>query len=489
MPWTLSFAGPAPGLSPGRCADPPADAGTGSADGHTPAEPADLRQAERHVAWMRRALALAERARGFCSPNPAVGAVIVRDGQVVGEGWTQPPGQAHAEIVALRQAGEAARGATLYVTLEPCAHHGRTPPCTRAIVEAGIVEVHAAVGDPNPLVAGAGFRQLAAAGVRVVVGACADAATELNEAFFKHITTGRPFVTAKWAMTLDGKIATRTGDSRWISGGASRRLVHRWRAVGDAVMVGIGTALADDPELTARDVDGPVRQPLRIVVDSRARLPLTAKLLSPALAAGTLVAVADPAGADLPRDERRAFAARVAALEAAGAEVWRLPVVYPGEPARAVTGRTRVSEADVPASEGGARADEAGAGQPRVDLGALFERLGARGITSVLLEGGGELIAAALAGGHVDKVCVFVAPKLFGGRAASGPVGGEGVARVADAVGLRLHRVEPVGEDMLIVAYPAGGVGDGGGRAGRRAVDADRNAGAAVREGDVQRDR
>ena len=259
---------------------------------------------------MRRALELALSAVGHTSPNPPVGAVLVRDGRIVGEGSTQPAGQSHAEIVALRQAAELANGATLYVTLEPCSHHGRTPPCADAIIAAGISEVHAAIVDPNPLVAGRGLQMLRDAGISVTLGEGRDEAEELIAPHSTYITTGRPLVTLKFAMSLDGKIATRTGDSKWITGQESRRYVHTLRARADAIMAGIGTVLADAPQLTARDAnDAPLpRQPLRVVVDSRGRTPPDAALLKQP--GRTLIAVSNIS------DEARF------ALESAGAEVF-----------------------------------------------------------------------------------------------------------------------------------------------------------------------
>ena len=233
---------------------------------------------------MRRALSLARRSLGGVSPNPSVGAVVVNGGAVVGEGRTEPPGGRHAEVVALEQAGEAARGGVMYVSLEPCNHHGRTPPCVDAILEAGIAEVHAAISDPNPSVAGGGAAALRDAGVKVVVGERAAEASTLLEAYLKWVTTRRPFVTAKFAMSLDGKIATRSGDSQWITGERARQHVHELRAASDAVMVGVGTVLADDPLLTARDRTGRplARQPLRVVVDTRGRTPLRRQAVQPA---------------------------------------------------------------------------------------------------------------------------------------------------------------------------------------------------------------
>lgn len=364
--------------------------------------------------FMTRALALADRARGRTSPNPAVGAVVVRDGRVVGEGWTQPPGGPHAEVVALRQAGGLSRGGTLYTTLEPCCHFGRTPPCTRAIVEAGIVEVRVGALDPNPLVDGRGCARLADAGVRVVRGGVEDEAASTVEDFAVYVRQRRPFVIAKWAMTLDGKTATQTGESRWITGPAARRAVHQLRDVVSAVMVGSGTAVADDPELTVRlapeDRWRPERlQPWRVVVDGSGRTPPTARLLSPALAERTILATTEAS----PSDWR-------AAVAASGARLLVLP-----------------------------RAEDSG----RVDLGGLLAALGEMEVMSVLVEGGGILLGALFDARLVDKVYAFVAPRIFGG-AGPAPVGGRGVAAPASAVRLERVHHEVAGEDLLVVGYP-----------------------------------
>ena len=263
------------------------------------------------AAYMGLALSLAERAVGSVSPNPPVGAVLVRDGEVVGEGYTQPPGQAHAEIVAIRQAGPRARGATLYTTLEPCNHQGRTGPCSEAIIEAGVAEVHSAVMDPNPHVKGGGLSRLSEAGIAVSTGEMAGEASRLIEAYAKLVTTGTPFVTAKFAMSLDGKIATRTGSSQWITGEEARAYAHRLRAASDAVMVGINTVLADDPRLTARDGSGEAlgRQPLRVVVDSRGRIPREARMLGEP--GSTLIVTGGAGGHEArPYDEGRERSSR-----------------------------------------------------------------------------------------------------------------------------------------------------------------------------------
>jgi diaminohydroxyphosphoribosylaminopyrimidine deaminase/5-amino-6-(5-phosphoribosylamino)uracil reductase len=357
--------------------------------------------------WMRRALQLAERARGRTTPNPLVGAVLVKEGRVVGEGYHRRAGEPHAEIVALRAAGPEARGAALYVTLEPCSHHGRTPPCSDAVIQAGVARVVAATKDPDPRVNGRGLATLHAAGIEVEVGLLEAQARRQNEVFFKFVTHGLPFVTLKTAMTLDGKIATRTGDSRWVTGERARAYVHRLRAEHDAIMVGIGTARADDPLLTARRHGA--RNPLRVIVDARAELSLASQIGRTLCEVPTVVAttVAAPA-------------ARRSALREAGAEVVELP-----------------------GADG------------RVDLKALLQELARRPVTSVLLEGGAELAASMLAAGLVDKVICFIAPKIVGGRDAPGPVGGEGLARMADALPLHHVTCRRFGPDYALTGYPS----------------------------------
>ena len=370
---------------------------------------------------MERALELGWGALGTTSPNPAVGCVIVRDGEVVGEGWTHPPGQQHAEAAALAQAGERARGATLYTTLEPCNHYGRTPPCSEAIIAAGVAEVRIAVGDPNPNVAGGGIARLNQASVRIHVGERADEAGRLIEAFAKHSRTGMPFVTAKYAMSLDGKIAARSGDSKWISGEESREFAHLLRARSDAIMVGINTVLADDPQLTARDVSGKAneRQPLRVVLDSQGRMPGDARMLS--ALGDTLVAVT-------------------------GREITAMNRMDRMEGGSTGSSRTEISHDSVetlrvPAGKGG------------VDLGALLRLLGERDVTSVLVEGGGATIGALFDLKLVDKVVAFVAPVIIGGDEAISPVGGIGIARMEEALRLRDVEVQRFGEDVAVIGY------------------------------------
>jgi diaminohydroxyphosphoribosylaminopyrimidine deaminase/5-amino-6-(5-phosphoribosylamino)uracil reductase len=356
--------------------------------------------------FMRAALRLARRGVGRTAPNPPVGAAVVKKGIVIGQGYHRAAGLPHAEVEALADAGEAARGAELYVTLEPCAHHGRTPPCTEAIVRAGVRRVVYAVGDPDPKVAGKGDAQLREAGIAVECGLLAKQAEQLYEAYCKHRLTGVPLGVLKLACTLDGKVATASGESQWITGPRARRHVHRLRNEHDAVMVGIGTVLADDPALTTRMRGG--RDALRVVVDSRGRTLPTAQVVGPESAAGCLIATTGAA----PQE-------RLDALRAVGAEVVVLP-----------------------SCEG------------RVDLPALWALLGRRGLLSVLIEGGPELAAGALQAGVIDKLLLFLAPKIVGGSEAKPVIGGEGVARLADARELDIRRVRRFGADLLIEACP-----------------------------------
>jgi len=355
--------------------------------------------------YMRLALDLAHKARGRTSPNPMVGAILVKDGQVVGEGCHLCAGTPHAEVHAIADAGEKARGATLYVTLEPCSHHGRTGPCADSVIRAGIRRTVVAMTDPNPKVSGCGISRLRAAGIEVEEGVLAAEAAKLNEVFLKWISTRMPFGIMKAAMTLDGKIATYSGNSRWITGPAARERVHMLRDSSDAILVGIGTVLADDPELTVR-LPGGGQNPKRIVVDSMARTPLTSKIVNDGQAP-TIIAVTAAA----PE-------ASVAALRGKGVEVLVLP-----------------------------------RGETGVSLRDLFSLLGEREITSVLIEGGAAVNAAALAANVVDKVLTFIAPKIIGGKAAPGPVGGQGVDKLDEAFGLEDIDVEIIGQDLLVSAY------------------------------------
>lgn len=384
--------------------------------------------------YMERALELGWGALGTTSPNPAVGCVIVRNGEVVGEGYTHPPGQWHAEADALRQAGRRAQSATLYTTLEPCNHYGRTPPCAEAIVKAGVAEVRIAVRDPNPNVAGGGIARLNAAGVETRVGECATEAGRLIEAFARHSATRLPFVTAKFAMSLDGKIAARSGDSKWISGSKSREFAHLLRAQSDAIMVGINTVLADDPQLTARDADGNAneRQPLRVVLDSRGRMPPAAKMLS------------------APGDTLLVTASEVPGIKSVVGR--HPPFVVSRSNHENPSPRSRPST-----SSGRAEYAVIGGDDGRVDLRALMAMLGERDVTSVLVEGGGAVLGALFDLNLVDKVVAFVAPVIIGGKEAISPVGGVGIADMQNALRLRDVEVRRFGEDVAIIGYTSGG--------------------------------
>jgi diaminohydroxyphosphoribosylaminopyrimidine deaminase/5-amino-6-(5-phosphoribosylamino)uracil reductase len=358
-------------------------------------------------AYMRRALALAARSVGRTSPNPAVGAVLVRGGRIVGEGYHRRAGEPHAEVIALRNAGARAEGATLYVTLEPCCHREkRTPPCVDAIEASGVRSVVMATSDPNPKVSGRGLARLRSKGITVRVGVLRERAIRLNEAYAHWITTGRPFVTLKIASTLDGKIATASGESRWITGPPAREVVHRLRSQVDAVLVGIGTVLADNPELTARGGRNR-RSPHRVILDERLAIPLTAKVLVTRAGSTTFVATT-----------RAAAAARRRRVAAIGARVLVIK-----------------SRAGL------------------VDLEALIQRLGAMGITSLLIEGGSEVNAAALRAGIVNKVVIMLAPKLLGGRDAVGSIGGRSPRRLVDAAALRNLAVRRAGDDVIVEGY------------------------------------
>jgi diaminohydroxyphosphoribosylaminopyrimidine deaminase / 5-amino-6-(5-phosphoribosylamino)uracil reductase len=340
------------------------------------------------VHFMSRAVELARRGQGYVEPNPMVGCLIVQGDEVVGEGWHQRFGGDHAEVVALATAGERARGATMHVTLEPCCHHGKTPPCTDAIIRAGVARVVAAMRDPFPQVAGGGLKRLAEAGIDVELGLGEEEAQELNAPYLKLLATGRPWIIAKWAMTLDGKIATRSGYSKWISGPESRKVAHELRGRADAIIVGRKTAQLDDPLLTARMEDhSPPRVATRIVLDSMASLPSFSQLVRTASQTPTLVA----AGPDAPdKDLRR--------LTAAGCEV--LPFAPPSKFERLIQ---------------------------------LLDELGRRRMTNVLVEGGSNLLGSLLDARQIDEVHVFVGPKLFGGQKARSAIRGAGVEQVTDA--------------------------------------------------------
>ncbi len=360
---------------------------------------------QRDTRHLLRAIELASEAHGRTSPNPLVGAVVVKQGRTIGEGFHAAAGQPHAERVALESCDADPRGATMYVTLEPCCHHGRTPPCTEALIESGIARVVVASDDPTHKAAGRGLGILRDEGVdvEVVNGEVGQAARLMNQPFRKHAKTGRPHVIFKSAMTLDGRVATHTGDSQWISGEYSRARSHRWRAHADAVAVGIGTALVDDPQLTSR-VEGVGRQPRRVVFDSEARLPVASRLVRSAAEIPVTIVCS-----------RAASRAATGALESAGVEVIR--------------------------ATGGTEADRVRSG---------LDELGAREIQSVLLEGGPHLAGAFLDAGEIDEIRLFVAPMIAGGKNARPPLEGKGVEAIDAARRSLTTEVERIGEDVLI---------------------------------------
>jgi diaminohydroxyphosphoribosylaminopyrimidine deaminase/5-amino-6-(5-phosphoribosylamino)uracil reductase len=350
--------------------------------------------------YMQRALDLAKQGRGRTSPNPMVGCVIVRDGQIVGEGWHRKAGEAHAEVEAIRNAGDKVTGSTMYVTLEPCCHEGRTPPCLDLILKHKPERVVVAMHDPNPKVSGESIFRLRAAGIGVDVGVLEKEAEQLNEAFVKYITTRMPFVIAKCGMTLDGKIATRTGDSKWVTSEASRHLVHELRNEVDAILVGSRTVMTDDPSLTTRLDEGKIKDPVRIILDADDYLDPNARVFHLESSAPTWVAV--------PEDRDFHGAAQVIRVR-----------------------KTRRG----------------------VDMIDLMHELAKREIMTVLIEGGGTTHATAFNAGVVDKVMFFIAPKIIGGRDAVTAVEGEGAEKMSDAIFLERMTARPIGEDLLIEAY------------------------------------
>jgi len=356
--------------------------------------------------YIKHAITLAKKGRGWVNPNPLVGAVIVKNGKVIGEGYHEYFGGPHAEINAIEKATESVKDATLYVTMEPCSHHGKTPPCTEAIITSGIRKVVAGISDPNPLVNGKGLKILAGAGIEVRSGIGSAAITKMNEAFLKYIVTGLPFCVLKTAMTLDGKIATVENASRWISGEDSRKCVHELRQENSAVMVGINTVLYDDPLLNTRRIHKKNRDPLKIIVDTTGRIPLESKVLqmNPQL---TILATSDKIDPAKKRD-----------LERMGAQVLICPL-----------------------KEG------------KVDLGYLMFSLGRMGIDSVMLEGGSSIAFSALMEGIVDKVISFIAPKIIGGAAAPSPVGGTGLPQMDEAIVVENWNYKRLGSDILIEGY------------------------------------
>lgn len=358
------------------------------------------------IATMSRALQLAARGLDSTDPNPRVGCVLLRDGRVVGEGWHEVAGGPHAEVVALQQAGEAAQGATAYVTLEPCSHHGKTPPCSEALIRAGVARVVAAMEDPNPLVAGEGLQQLRLAGIEVASGLLQAEAEALNPGFVQRMREQRPFVRCKLAMSLDGRTAMASGESQWITGEAAREDVHRLRARSSAIMSGIGTVLADDPSLTVRELDGTLRerQPLRVILDPHLSTPTSARFLQQPGQSLIVTATEEPAIQQQ--------------LEQAGAQVLYLPH-----------------------------------GPDAIDLPALMAELAVREVNEVLLETGAILSGAALHAGIIDELVIYMAPKLMG-DGARGLFHTPGLEHLADAIELDIRDIRAVGKDWRITATP-----------------------------------
>jgi diaminohydroxyphosphoribosylaminopyrimidine deaminase/5-amino-6-(5-phosphoribosylamino)uracil reductase len=357
---------------------------------------------ERDSRLMEEAIALAESALGFTSPNPAVGCVIVAGDKIVGRGATASGGRPHAEIVALAKAGSKARGATAYVSLEPCAHFGQTPPCANALVEAGIKRVVIGCGDPFPKVRGKGIAILKKAGIAVTLGVMEDECRHINEGFFTRVEKGRPIVILKLAMTLDGRIATESGDSQWISGEESRALVHRWRRYGDAVMVGAGTVIADNPRLTCRDEGG--RDPYRVIIDAKLRSDPRARVFTQRSAASTIL-VTTTTNYDTAQERYGSEKTEVLAMKTTGGEIALAP---------------------------------------------LFHEFGQRGWNRVMLEGGAHLAASALGQKVVDRVAFFIAPKLLGGGLSA--IEGLGFSKMKDVLNLDDLEVWQIGDDLLVEA-------------------------------------
>ncbi len=366
---------------------------------------------------MRHAIELAKKGGGYVHPNPLVGCVVVKDGEIIAEGYHEKYGEFHAERNALLRCQSETKGALLYVTLEPCCHYGKTPPCTEIIIEKGIKKVFVGILDPNPLVSGKGVKILQDAGIEVEVGLCYDEIREVNKVFLKYITTKHPYVIMKTAMTLDGKIAAFTGDSKWVTNDESRKLVHELRSEIAGVIVGIGTVLADDPMLNVR-LEGEHHQPIRIVVDSNLRIPIDSQLVRTAKEYRTIIATPEPhaeIAENAEMDNHELLARKRADLAELGMEIIECQSI-----------------------------------NNHVDINDLMAKLGAIGIDSLLLEGGGTLNAAFLEAGCVDEVWAFIAPKIIGGEGAKTPVSGKGIEKMSDAIQLQNIDIQNIKGDILI---------------------------------------
>ena len=376
---------------------------------------------EKDIEFMRRAIELAKKGGGYVHPNPLVGCVVVKDGEIIAEGYHEKYGEFHAERNALLRCQSETKGASLYVTLEPCCHYGKTPTCTEIIIEKGIKKVFVGILDPNPLVAGKGVKILQDAGIEVEVGLCEDEIRELNKVFLKYITTKRPYVIMKTAMTLDGKIAAFTGDSRWVTNEHSRKLVHQLRSEMAGVIVGIGTVLADDPMLNVR-LEGNPHQPIRIVVDSNLRIPIDSQLVKTAKEYRTIVAYChfDRSVAERSEVEKSSIN---------------------DNEQKGFLDKLEMTEMELL---------ECQSNKNHVDINDLVSKLGAMGIDSLLLEGGGTLNAAFLEAGCVDEVWAFIAPKIIGGEGAKTPVSGKGIAKMNNAIQLQNIDIQNINVDILI---------------------------------------
>ncbi len=386
--------------------------------------------------YMRMAINLSLKGLGMTSPNPVVGAVLVNNGRVVGRGYHKGPGQLHAEAVAIRDSGSEAYGATLYVNLEPCCHTDkRTPPCTGEITRSGIKRVVAGMTDPNPLVNGRGFRELTDTGIAVEKDVLRDDALRLNETYSKFVTSNIPFVILKSAASLDGKIALASGEAKWITGMPARRYSHKLRSIVDAVMVGIGTVITDDPVLSVRHVRDKGRQPLRIIVDSKLRIPIKSKVLDVSTGQQTLIVTTNQAPAD-----------KIKELEELGIRTMKIPLSPPFP-------KGEISSP--PLERGGEGGFERGfsSGNEKVDLQSLMHLLGSSGITSVLIEGGSELNASALREGIVDKVVIFYSARIIGGRDSVGIAGGHSPKNLDESVFLKDISIKKIDKDIMLEGY------------------------------------
>ena len=392
---------------------------------------------------MRRAIELAKKGGGYVHPNPLVGCVIVKDGEIIAEGYHEKYGEFHAERNALLYCQSETKDALLYVTLEPCCHYGKTPPCTEIIIEKGIKKVFVGILDPNPLVAGKGVKILQDAGIEVEVGLCADEIRELNKVFLKYITTKRPYVIMKTAMTLDGKRAAFTGDSRWVTNEESRKMVHQLRSEMAGVIVGIGTVLADDPMLNVR-LNGNHHQPIRIVVDSNLRIPIDSQLVKTAKEYRTIVACRHFDRSE----EKRSAVEKSFLVESLNNDHKQYDFVDGGFIRHGECSRfARVSTS---LEMTGLEIIQCSENNNHVDINDLMSKLGAMGIDSLLLEGGGTLNAAFLEAGCVDEVWAFIAPKIIGGESAKTPVSGIGIAKMSEAIQLQDIDIQNIKGDILI---------------------------------------